>query len=94
MNLEGHFCFGTIFDLLLRTFLPLPAPEVATALGLCLALFFALLLGESKSWRFALIVSGVFLYLGAFQASYLPCLVVSAEYAGTPLSSVLRRLQY
>jgi integral membrane protein (TIGR00529 family) len=161
-----------LLDLLLRKFLPLPAPEVGTALALCVALFFALLLGpgfssfpalllESKPWRFALIVFGVFLYLGAFQASGLPramaslslplgplvlglgflmglatgrqqaalsvvipvylagpgslspwqfsslyqasylgyllsplhpCLVVSAEYAGTRLSSVLRRL--
>ncbi len=161
-----------LLDLLLRRFLPLSAPEVATALGLCVALFFALLLGsgfpsffalfwETKPWRFSLIVFGVFFYLGAFQAtglpkamaalplplgplvlglgllmglatgrqqaalsvvipvylagagslnpwqfsviyqaSYLgyllsplhPCLVVSAEYAGTHLSSVLRRL--
>jgi hypothetical protein len=161
-----------LLDLLFRRFLPLPAPEVGTALALCVALFFALLLGpgfssfpalllESKPWRFALIVFGVFLYLGAFQASGLPkamaslplplgplvlglgllmglatgrqqaalsvvipvylagagslspwqfsllyqasylgyllsplhpCLVVSAEYAGTRLSAVLRRL--
>jgi len=38
MNLEGRFRsgFGTIFDLLLRKFLPFPALEVATAFGLCL----------------------------------------------------------
>jgi len=161
-----------ILDLLFRSFLPLPAPEVATAFALCVALCFSLLLGpgffsfpaifsESKPWRFALIVFGIFFYLGAFQASGLPgamaalplplgplvlglgllmglatgrqqaalsvvipvylagagslspwqfsliyqasylgyllsplhpCLVVSAEYAGTHLSSVLRRL--
>lgn len=72
-----------LLDLLFRRFLRLPAPEVATALGLCVALFFSLLLGsgfpsffallgQTKPWRFALIVFGVFLYLGAFQASGLP----------------------
>jgi len=80
-----------LLDLLFRRFLPLPAPEVGTALALCVALFFVLLLGpgfssfpalllESKPWRFTLIVFGVFLYLGAFQASGLP-----KAMAGLPL---------
>jgi integral membrane protein (TIGR00529 family) len=85
-----------LLDLLFRRFLPLPALEVGTALALCVALFFALLLGpgfssfpalllESKPWRFALIVFGVFLYLGAFQASGLPKAVASLPLPLGPL---------
>jgi len=85
-----------LLDLLFRRFLPLPAPEVGTALALCVALFFALLLGpgffnfpallsESKPWRFALIVFGVFLYLGAFQASGLPKAMASLPLPLGPL---------
>lgn len=70
-------------DLVLRRLAILPAPEVATAAGLSAALLLALLAGpgpkslpglfqRSKPWRFSLIVVGVFLYLGSFQASGLP----------------------
>ncbi|MGB9860758.1 MAG: DUF401 family protein [Candidatus Bipolaricaulaceae bacterium] len=70
-------------DLVLRSLVKLPAPEMATAVALSAAFVLAMLLGpgfsqfsglikEAKPWRFALIVVGVFLYLGAFQASGLP----------------------
>lgn len=72
-----------LVDLVLRRTAKLPAPELATALGLTAALLLALAVGpgfralpallrKAQPWRFALIVVGVFLYLGAFQASGLP----------------------
>lgn len=78
-------------DLLLRKVLSLPALELATAVGLSASLVLAVvfgpgwggvlaLVGETKPWRFSLIVIGVFLYLGAFQASGLP-----QALAGLPL---------
>jgi len=79
----GVLFLAPALDLLLRRVAFLPAPEVATAIGLSAALLLALgvgpglrafpkLLRRSQPWRFSLIVVGVFLYLGAFQASGLP----------------------
>ncbi|MCS7239890.1 MAG: DUF401 family protein, partial [Candidatus Bipolaricaulota bacterium] len=70
-------------DLALRRTVALPALEVATALALTASLLLALCVGpgiqgfprlflQSQPWRFSLIVVGVFMYLGAFQASGLP----------------------
>ena len=79
----GVLLLVPLFDLGLRKMVALPAPEVSTAISLTLGLLSALLvgpglrafpklIGQSKPWRFSLIVVGVFLYLGAFQASGLP----------------------
>lgn len=83
-------------DLLLRKVLSLPALEIATALGLSASLLLALFVGpgvgsflalleETKPWRFSLIVIGVFLYLGAFQASGLPQALAGLPVPLTPL---------
>ncbi len=75
-------------DFVLRGLVDLPAPEVSTALGLVVALFLTIFLGpgvskcskivvEAKPWRFALIVFGIFFYLGAFRASGLPQAIAS-----------------
>ncbi len=79
----GVLLLAPLSDLLLRRTAVLPAPEVATAFALTVSLFVALsagpglknlprLVGRSQPWRFSLVVVGVFLYLGAFQASGLP----------------------
>ena len=46
--------------------------------------------GSLSPWQFSLLYQAS--YLGYLLSPLHPCLVVSAEYAGTRLSSVLRRL--
>lgn len=92
----GVLLLAPFLDLVLRRAVSLPAPEVATALGLSAALVLALglrpgmkgfpeLVRQSKPWRFSLIVVGVFLYLGAFQASGLPQAMAGLPFPLVPL---------
>lgn len=71
-----------LLDFLLKKYVSLPAPEVATLGALGASFLLSLyglrardlprLLREASPWRFSLIVVGMFLYLGVFQASGLP----------------------
>lgn len=79
----GVLLLAPLLDFVLRRAVALPAPEIATAIALTASFFMALFVGpairdfpelfrRSQPWRFSLIVVGVFMYLGAFQASGLP----------------------
>lgn len=92
----GVLLFVPLFDLILRRMVKFPAPEVATAISITAGLLLALAVGpgpralprllwQSKPWRFSLIVVGVFLYLGAFQASGLPQAMAGLPFPFAPL---------
>ncbi|MGY4707314.1 DUF401 family protein [Candidatus Bipolaricaulota sp. J31] len=82
----GAILVAPLLDLLLKRTVPLPAPELATVVGVGASLFLA---GRGMSrgawvegirrgrpWRFGLIVLGMFSYLGVFRASGVGTLVV------------------
>ncbi len=78
----GVLLLAPVLDFLLKKWTSLPAPEVATFAALGASFLLSVygvrlrdlpsLLRAAAPWRFSLIVAGMFLYLGVFQASGLP----------------------
>ncbi len=77
-------------DYLLKRTAPLPFPELATLVALLLSFALAAagslrwrelppLVRKSGPWRFSLILLGMFLYLGVFQAAGLPQALASLQ---------------
>jgi len=79
----GILFVAPALDFVLKRVAPIPAPELATVVGVAASLALALagkvsvpaflaIARREKPWRFGLIVIGVFTYLAVFQRSGLP----------------------